>query len=170
MRPATGVAIELGVLAVYLLSSLAIPAGLVFGIYTVVGELLGTYLIHVPAHYIVGSVLGIRFTKIRVGRTTLAKALPKSLSRPAGLIPILTLTTDKTTLPNLSKRRISYMFASGTVASTASALIIAAAASIAEPPSYAALAWMVALAYLAFDIVFSPKSGDLMRARAALRA
>jgi hypothetical protein len=56
------------------------------------------------------------------------------------------------------------------VASTGSALVIATAASLVEPLTYELLAWLLALAYLAFDVVFSPKSGDLMRARTALRS
>ena len=57
------------------------------------------------------------------------------------------------------------MFASGTVASVSSAIAIAIAATLAEPPVYAALTWAVAVGYLIFDAVFSPRSGDLMRAR-----
>jgi hypothetical protein len=62
------------------------------------------------------------------------------------------------------------MYASGTVASAGSTLVIATFASLVEPFTYEFLALLSALAYLVFDIVFSPKSGDLMRARTALRS
>jgi hypothetical protein len=62
------------------------------------------------------------------------------------------------------------MYASGTVVSVASASTVAVASTPAERPTYFLLAWAVALAYLAFDVVFSPKSGNLKRARTVLAA
>ena len=62
------------------------------------------------------------------------------------------------------------MYASGTAASCASALVIALIATWAEPLAYSAIAWSLAVAYLLFDLAFSPRSGDLSRARAALAA
>ena len=170
MKPVQGIAIELGVLAL-----LIVPVGIIrpapfLWLYIILVELASTFLVHCPAHYLVGSALGIRFTSIRLGRTTLAKVLPQNLSRVTKLIPILTLSTDKTSLFGVSRHRRAYMYASGTVASAGSALIIATGASQVEPLTYGLLAWILALAYLAFDIVFSPKSGDLMRARMALRS
>ena len=138
--------------------------------YIILVELASTFLIHCPAHYIVGSALGIRFTSIRLGQTTLAKVLPQTLSRVTSLIPILTLSTDKASLARVSRPRRAYMYASGTVASAVSTLVIATAATLVEPLTYELLAWLLAIAYLAFDVVFSPRSGDLMRARRALRS
>jgi hypothetical protein len=170
MKPVHGIAIELGVLALLIAPVGIIQPGPYLWLYIILVELASTFLIHCPAHYLVGSVLGIRFTSIRLGRTTLAKVLPRSLSRVTSLIPILTLSTDKASLSGVSRRRRAYMYASGTVASAGSALVIATAASLVEPLTYELLAWLVALGYLAFDVVFSPKSGDLMRARVALRS
>jgi hypothetical protein len=160
----------LGILALLIAPVGIIQPGPFLWLYIILVELASTFLIHCPAHYLVGSVLGIRFTSIGLGRTTLAKVLPRALSQVTKLIPILTLSTDKASLSGVSRRRRACMYASGTVASAGSALVIATFASLVEPFTYEFLALLSALAYLAFDIVFSPKSGDLMRARKALRS
>jgi hypothetical protein len=168
MRPAAGVLVELLGLTILLSVSALIPEGVAFGIYVIAAELLATYLVHCPAHYIVGTMVGIRFQRMRLGRTTLARALPPRLSPLARLLPVLTLSTDKDTLRGVAKRKVALMYWAGTVASVSAALAIAFAATPQELPTYAALAWLVALGYLAFDVAFSPKSGDLSRACAAL--
>ncbi|HEY6283844.1 MAG TPA: hypothetical protein VIW22_07970, partial [Nitrososphaerales archaeon] len=62
------------------------------------------------------------------------------------------------------------MYASGTVASVSSAFVIAGVATTTEAFLPAVIAWLFAIGYLMFDVVFSPKSGDIMKARAALGA
>jgi hypothetical protein len=169
VKPAVGVAMELALLAVILTSSVLFPPGLLFGLYLLLAEFLATYLVHCPAHYMVGRALGIRFQNLKLGRTTLMRALPKQLASFARLVPILTLSTERSSFARAPKHRVAYMYAAGAVASASSAIAIAVAATSVEPPLYATLAWALALAYLAFDVVFSPRSGDIMRARAALR-
>jgi hypothetical protein len=169
MRPAVGVTFEVVALVILLFVSPSIPPGLPLGLYLIVTQLVATYLIHCPAHYVVGMLGGIRFRKIRPGRTTLVKVLPPRLAGLARLIPILTLSTDKVSLSKASRRKVAAMYASGTIASSCSGIIIAAAISASQPLPIVALAWLVAVGYLIFDVVFSPRSGDLMRARAALR-
>ncbi len=168
MRPAPVIVAEVVLLAAVLASSALVPSGLPLGLYVVVVELLATYLVHCPTHYVVGRIVGIRFRRIRFGRTTLARALPESLSSIARLLPVLTLVTAKASLTHVPKGKLALMYEAGTVASVSVALAVAFAAAFAEPPAYAAFAWAAALAYLAFDWVFSPRSGDLARARAAL--
>lgn len=164
MRPIVGVGAELLALGSVFGVWYFIPSGPAFLIYIVVAELLATYLVHCPAHYFVGSAFGIRFTRIGLGRTTLAKALPPRFGRIAGLVPIVTLSVEKSSLVGLPVSRISAMYLSGVVASSASAVAIAAAVTVG-PLWTAVAAWLIALGYLLFDIVFSPRSGDVMRAR-----
>jgi hypothetical protein len=169
VRPAVGVLVELVVFVVVLSLGTFVPAGLSLALYVVIAQLTATYLIHCPAHYLVGSALGIRFREMRIGRTALARVLPVRLAGIARLVPVLSLSTQRDSIVNVSKRRAAAMYASGTVASVSSAIAIAAVATSAEPLTYAALAWAVAVGYLLFDAVFSPRSGDLMRARISLR-
>ena len=170
MRPALGVLVESVALVALVFLGFFIPKGIPYLLYVVAGELLATYLIHCPAHYLIGRVLGIRFVRMNVGRTTLAKALPPRLSRFARLAPILTLATDRSSLGRAGKRRASAMFASGTVASILSAFAVAAWVVRTADPILIAGTWLIAFGYLAFDAVFSPRTGDLMRARRAWRS
>jgi hypothetical protein len=165
-----GVLLELLALASILLFSLLVPAGLPLGLYVVFAQLMATYLVHCPAHFGVGTVVGVRFRELRLGRTTLARVLPIRAKSFARLLPVLTLRVDRSSLTHVSRGGLAAMYASGTVASAGSAAVIACAATLREQPSYALMAWAVAVTYLAFDVVFSPKGGDLMRAKAALAA
>ena len=168
MKAGAGVTAELFALACVFAFSPLVPRGTPFGLYVVAAELLATYLIHCPAHYMVGGVFGVRFASIRRGRSTLAKALPAGLADLARPIPIITLKVSKTSLSEVPRRGLASMYAAGTIASVASAFVVALFATPVDPPAFAALAWAMAAGYLLFDLVFSPKSGDLARARRAL--
>ena len=169
MRPVVGISAELVAFVAISLLALAVPGGLAYAIYVVALELSATYLVHCPAHYLTGTALGIRFRDIRVGRTTLARVLPGEAAAVVRVLPVLTLSVEKGSLARVSRRRASAMYAAGTVASVSAAFLISLASLWAEPMTYAALAWALACAYLIFNLVFSPRSGDLMRSRRALR-
>jgi hypothetical protein len=130
-------------------------------------QLLATYLIHCPAHYLVGVALGIRFRSIAVGRTTLARVLPHSLAAIARAVPVLTLRVDRSSLARASKLSAAAMYAAGVVASCAVAILIAAFVTISGSALLVGSAWAVAIGYLIFDLVFSPRTGDILRARSA---
>lgn len=167
MRPVIGVLSELVALSVLWWVGFLVPSGLVYLFYVLLAELLSTYLVHCPAHYLVGRVLGIRFVDMKLGRTTLAKALPPRFSRFARLLPILTLKADRESLWRAGPGRASAMYASGTFASVLSAFVVAAWTTTTGSVGLIAAAWGVAFLYLFFDLVFSPRSGDIMRARKA---
>jgi hypothetical protein len=170
VKPAIGVSAEVAALGGALAFSLFVPHVAFFALYVIAAQLLSTYLVHCPAHYVVGVLLGARFRTMRLGKSTLAGVLPSRFSRAARLVPIITLETDKESLAPLDRTKVAAMYASGTVASVSSAVAIAAASSFYEPLQYSAIAWLVALGYLLFDLLFSPKSGDLHRAKKALQA
>jgi hypothetical protein len=170
MKPGFGVAAELLALACILALSPLMPMGSVFGVYVIVAELLATYLVHCPAHYFTGRILGVRFLRMAYGSSTLAKALPSRLSSLAKNLPILTLKVSRDSLSRISRVRAASMYVAGAAASVTSAFIIALAATPADSLPFALLAWAVAVGYLLFDVVFSPKSGDLARARRVLRS
>ncbi|MBI3841335.1 MAG: hypothetical protein HY297_05235 [Thaumarchaeota archaeon] len=165
MKPVLGISLELLALACALALSLVVPLGAVRYLYIIAAQFLATYLIHCPAHYVVGRALGIRFRSIRLGRTTLVKALPDRFKSLGRLFPILTLSTERSSLARASRLRAGAMFSSGTVASSGSAVVIAAAVSPYGDVVATLLASAFAAGYLTFDIVFSPRLGDLMRAR-----
>jgi hypothetical protein len=168
MKPGSGVALELVALAAISLAVTGVPAGWASAASIVVFEFLATYLIHCPAHYFMGVLLGIKFRKISMSRSTLARSLPPRLGPLLRLFVVPTLSTDRASMLLVSPARASAMYASGTVASVASAFLVAAAVTVSEPPATIALAWVFALGYFLFDALFSPRSGDLRRARNAL--
>ena len=169
MKPAAGVAIEIIALTLALGGSLLVPSGIFYTVYILAAEVMATYLIHCPGHYFVGRAFGIRFSAIRIGRSGLARLLPKRVGRMARLFPVLTLSTDKTSLVAVSKKKVAAMYASGTVASAASAVAIAAFFTVNGASLSSEATWVVALVYLAFDLIFSPRGGDLFRAKNALK-
>ncbi len=169
MRPVIGISLELLALACIAAIAGAVPSGSIYDIYLLVAQFLATYLIHCPAHYVVGRFAGIRFRSIRLGRTTLTRALPARFKSLGGLLLILTLSTEKSSLSGVSRPRIKAMYLAGTVASSGSAVVIAAVVALSGSLVPSVLTWALAIGYLLFDIVFSPKSGDVMRARAVGR-
>jgi hypothetical protein len=165
MKPFLGVSAELIALAAFLSLNPVISPGPIYVLYVVAAQFVATYLVHCPAHYFVGRVAGIRFRSIRLGRTTLARALPPRFRNLARLVPIVTLLTDRSSMAGVPRSRVSAMYLSGTVASSASAIIIAAVVTPSGSWLLLIASWTVAAVYLLFDLVFSPRSGDVMRAR-----
>jgi hypothetical protein len=98
LRPLVGILLESAALVLTLSISPAIGPGLERLLYLLVAQLLTTYLIHCPAHYAVGTLVGIRFRSIRLGRTTMVRALPSPLRRLSWLLPVPTLATEKDSL------------------------------------------------------------------------
>jgi hypothetical protein len=167
LRPLAGILLESGTLVLVLSISHAIGPGFARLLYLLVAQLLATYLVHCPAHYAVGTLVGIRFRSIRLGRTTMVRALPPPIRSLGRLLPILTLATEKDSLARVSRQRAKAMYLSGVAASSGSAFIFAVAITMSDPWPTAVLAWVVAVGYLLSDVAFSPKGGDVMKARAA---
>jgi hypothetical protein len=167
LRPIVGILAELAALAALWWAGFLLPSGFVYLLYVILAELLSTYLVHCPAHYLVGRALGIRFVDMRLGRTTLAKALPPRFSKFARLMPIFTLRSEKESLLRAGAGRASVMYASGTLASVLSAFSVAAWTTPGAQVGLILATWGTAILYLVFDVVFSPRSGDIMRARKA---
>ena len=123
------------------------------------------YCVHCPSHYVVGRIVGIKFSRIVVGRS----ALRKSSSRVVRLIgeravtPVLVV--DRASLAMVSRRRRRAMFYSGVTASTAAPFLIALYALLTGDQTSTLAALVVAIGYLTFNIYYSPRTGDLHRAK-----
>lgn len=166
MKPAVGVVLELVVLITAVVSVGLFPAGGVVGaILLLLAQAVTTFLIHCPAHFVVGSLLGMKFRKISLGQTTIVNVLP-ALVKPIGrLLPIPYLSIDRGSLKATSPRRLKAMYLSGVVASVGSGLVFAASVTLKGSLLATTLTWIFAIAYLSSDAVASPKTGDVMRAR-----
>jgi len=169
VRPLFGIALELGALiaVVYVASVLAnwYPFSPVV---LLLAQALTTILVHCPAHYLVGRALGIKFSRIGTGRSTAARVLPGSLRRIGSSLVVFTLTVDPESKRSASPTRLRAMFLAGVTGSVGSAVTFAYAVGLAGNYLAGITTWVFAIAYLATDVVFSPRAGDLMRARAAM--
>jgi hypothetical protein len=166
LRPAFGVVLELIAAVAVLVLALEYGPGYPFSILaSLVVQFLLTFLLHCPAHYIIGRSLGIRFIGMRLGRTSLSRNLPSSAKRLSSLLVVFTLRADTDSLRRASPRRVKTMFLSGVVASTATAFVYAFYVALRADTIAAFVTALFALVYLLFNAVFSPRSGDVMRAR-----
>lgn len=162
--------LELAALLAVIVSLRLIPQGLLFSSYLVVAEFLATVLIHCPAHYATGALFGVRFTSIKLSRPALVRSFPRFMEPLAPFLLVPTLFVDRPSIEAQGKWKLAAMYSSGVTASVLSAFALAASATQTTPIPLILPAWVFALAFLAFDSVFSPRSGDLMRARRALRS
>ncbi len=122
---------------------------------------------HTLAHYITGTVLGIRFRYYFVGKSSLRK-ISGPLSLIADRVPVLGIKVDRMSLSRVSPTSRLIMFSSGAIASS----ILPYIPSITL--YYVDELWGTLLLFLAtlntvFTIYFSPKVGDIRRGLDSLR-
>lgn len=124
---------------------------------------------HGLAHFIVGVLVGVRFRDYSFGRSSISKLRMGFLSVFASKLVVLTLRVDQASLRSVSPLRRSMMFSSGAVASMILPFF-AATASIGHLPSaLSTLLLLISVANFAFDLYYSPKAGDISRAKSAAR-
>ncbi len=169
MKPSYGVILELAALIILLAGVLRVVIPFPFSIVLLlVAQALATVLIHCPAHYVVGRILGIGFSKISLGRSTSTKALPPSMRRVAPILIVFTLSVDARSKRTAAPRRLRAMYLAGVTGSVGAAIMFALTISLTGGYLASLLTWLFALGYLLSDLILSPLSGDLMRARAAM--
>ncbi len=119
---------------------------------------------HDLAHHITGQLVGIKFRYYYLGKSAIRKLnlpiIPELMNR----VPVLVLKVDRESLRQATPRSRRVMFASGTVVSMILPWLII-------PESFT-LGTVLGLLFLAlvvgndlFTLYFSPKTGDLYRAR-----
>lgn len=120
---------------------------------------------HCLAHYIVGRLVGVRFEYYRIGRSGIAKLNIPVVSSAANKLPVLTLKANRASLARLNSTRIWAMFSAGALASMILPYV-AIAESVGRLPLFLTeFLILVATLNLLFDLFYSPRSGDLSRAR-----
>ncbi len=119
---------------------------------------------HDLAHHVVGRLGGIRFRYYFLGRSAIRKLKLPLVPRLMGKIPVLVLKIDPTSMTQASVRSRRWMHASGAIVSMSLPWLII-------PESFAlGLVWGLLFVALVlgndiFTLYFSPKTGDLFRAR-----
>ena len=123
---------------------------------------------HGLAHFLVGRTVGIKFRYYFWGRSGVARLHLPLISGLASLMPVLTLKVSKLSLQSVSRARRAAMYASGAVASMCLPLIpiIMALGHLSTAQSGVLL--LLALLNMALDLYYSPRAGDLARARSSL--
>ncbi len=120
---------------------------------------------HDLAHFIVGRLVGVRFSYYFLGKSSVTKLKMPLLGAIAARVPVPTLKIERCSLRSVSRGGRTAMFASGAVASMILPFFAATASigHISMPLSAALL--LISLANVGFDIYYSPKVGDISRAK-----
>lgn len=125
---------------------------------------------HGLAHYLVGRIVGARFRDYTLSKSSISKLKLPILPVLASRLIVLTLRVDRGAFHLVSRGRRCAMFASGALASMILPFI-SALTSFGHLPIFLSevlLAFSV-LNFL-FDLYYSPRAGDILRARNALQA
>jgi hypothetical protein len=156
------------VLAAYLIlvADLTAEVILSFFLYVVACACL-VFFPHGLSHYVVGRLAGIRFTYYSVGKSAVRKLRLPFVSATASKVPVLTLRTDQGTLFSVSPQRRAAMFAAGAAASMLLPFISFVASLKRLPVEFSGVLFLICLTNAMFDIYYSPKAGDIARAKAA---
>ena len=121
---------------------------------------------HDLAHHITGQLLGIRFQYYYLGKSAIRKLNLPIIPQLMNRVPVLVLKVDPESLKHAKPRSRRAMFSSGAIVSMILPwLIIPASFSLGQ------ILGLLFLALVAgndlFTLYFSPKTGDLYRARMA---
>ena len=125
------------------------------------------FFIHDLTHHLVGSLVGIKFQYYFLGRSAIRKLRLPLISRIMEQIPVLVLKVDRTSFAKASPKARKWMHASGALASMILPWVIVPSSFSIGPVWVGALFTLLVLSNDLFTLYFSPKTGDLHRARLA---
>ena len=120
---------------------------------------------HCLTHFIVGRLVGIRFTHYSLGKSGVARLRMPFVSAIASKAPLLTLRVDRTSLSSASRGGRAVMFASGATASMIMPFYAAVASLQHLPIPLIIFLIVLSVANLIFDFYYSPRAGDISRIR-----
>ena len=124
---------------------------------------------HCLTHYVVGMLVGVRFRYYSFGKSSVYKLRIPPLSMIASRSPLLTLKVDRRSLQLAGPRSRFAMFSSGAVAAMLVPFFVAFSSFRDLPIVFSVLILLLSAANLLFDCYFSPKAGDVSRARSAVK-
>src|SRR5213593_2169398 len=121
---------------------------------------------HDLAHHITGQLVGIKFRYYYLGKSAIRKLNLPIIPQLMNRIPVLVLKVDHESLRQATPRSQSAMFASGAIVSIVLPWLIIPA-SFSLGPTLGLLFLALVVGNDSFTLYFSPKTGDLYRARKA---
>ncbi len=122
---------------------------------------------HDLAHHITGSIVGIKFQYYFLGRSAITKLKLPLVSRLMEYVPVLVLKIDKASLGKVSVAARRWMYASGAIVSMVLPLLVLPTSYSLGPIWVGVLFTLLVVGSALFTLYFSPRSGDLYRARKA---
>ncbi len=123
------------------------------------------FFCHDLTHHVVGKIGGIRFEYYFLGRSAIRKLKIPLVPKLMNHIPVLVLKIDRSSLRKASPRARKSMHASGAIVSMLLPWIIVPSIFMLMPYWVGALITLLILGNTLFTMYFSPKTGDLYRAR-----
>ncbi len=122
---------------------------------------------HDLTHHITGSIVGIKFQYYFLGRSAITKLKLPLIPRLMEHVPVLVLKIDKASLSKVSVTARRWMHASGTIVSTVLPLLVLPTSYSLGPVWVGVLFTLLFVGNGLFTLYFSPKSGDIFRAKTA---
>ena len=123
------------------------------------------FFVHDLTHHIVGRLGGIKFQYYFLGRSAIRKLRLPLVSRVMERVPVLVLKVDRGSFAKASPRARRWMHASGALASMILPWIIVPSSFMIGPLWIGTLFTMLVVGNILFTLYFSPKTGDIYRAR-----
>jgi len=123
------------------------------------------FFIHDLTHHAVGKMFGIRFQYYFLGRSAIRKLKLPLVSGLMDKVPVFVLKVDGSSLRGVSPRRRRWMYASGAMASMDLPWIIVPSSFSLGPYWVGVFFLMLVFGNELFTLYFSPKTGDLYRAK-----
>jgi hypothetical protein len=123
---------------------------------------------HCLAHYIVGSLMGVRFKCYLVRRSTIEKLGIPLVSDIASKLPVLSLQIDHASLAVVSEKGKTAMYASGALCSAILPFVVVFS-SLNEGSLLSLSLFFCCFGNLLFEFYYSPKAGDFSRIRRSVK-
>jgi hypothetical protein len=156
------------VLAGFFLISLPLGRGVISIVLALTDQALLLYFSHCPAHFLIGTIFGIRFRYMLFSRSALAKTGGPLLGTVGKYLFTFVIVIDRSSLRSVSKIRIAAMHYAGTVTSMVLPFLVSLISLAHDDSATFMVSLVLALANVGFTLNFSPRTGDISRARAAL--
>ncbi len=123
------------------------------------------FFTHDLTHHIVGKIGGINFEYYFLGRSAIRKLKLPLVSELTNRIPVLVLKIERSSLASASPNARRWMHASGALVSMFLPWILVPSTFAVMPYWVSVFITLLILGNILFTMYFSPKTGDLYRAR-----
>jgi hypothetical protein len=161
-----GIGLETGVVILSFLGLVFVPRSSFFSplFYVIIQGLL-TYFAHCPSHYLVGSLLGVRFNRLILAKSAMRNEKSPALRFIGNHAFTFSLILDRRSLNKVPARARRVTLLAGVTASISLPFLVAILAFLDGSAGSEIATLAFALFYLAFNTVYSPRTGDVYRAR-----